>query len=169
MSPQTCLEVWERSWGKDCLQDRSGEPVAEGRLTFLRPEFSPYVSTMQILGGNFERAVSTSHNIISIVAEGAASFCPGENETGGAQENWSDHEQQGLESQRLVLNTVWWCASPFAQLLVDPIARSWRQCYLNMHLNFILSLSPWYSSALAALSDPFEWRNMHCGTNIKYP
>lgn len=38
-----------------------------------------------------------------------------------------------------------------------------RQLDLNTHLNFPLSLRPWYSSALAALPDTLEQRNIHCG------
>lgn len=42
------------------------------------------------------------------------------------------------------------------------------QWYLDTHLNFLPSSSPWCSSPLAALSVPSEWRNTHCGASIKW-
>lgn len=160
MCPQTGLEVWERNWGKDFLQDGSGEPVAEGRVILIRPEFSPYISTIWFFLCNFERAVSTSHSITSIAAEGAASFCPGKNEAAGEQENWgflwSDLEQWGLVSPRLVLNMVWWYASPFALLLVDLSARSWRQCYLNVYLNVMYCCIMYHRTIISEIVWPAD-------------
>lgn len=160
MSPQACLNVCKRSCKWRLLTRQELCARSEDRIILMKPDFfcPLYVPTIWIfLRWKSFVYISPCHK-----------HCPGENETAGEQEKWgflwSDPDQLLLRSQRVVLivGPALWL------LLLHSWRNNWRQLFVNVHPNFLLSLSPWYSSALAALSDTLEYRNSVMLCYIKY-
>lgn len=170
MCPQACLNVCKRScnWRLFTRQElwaRSEDRIILMWLDFFSPLYIPTIWFFFFLFWcNFERTLSTSPCVTSI-AQGRMREL--ENRKSG---DFSGQTLTSCSWGHRGLCLTW--GSALGLLLLCSSRRNCyqlRQLYLNMHLNFLLSLSPWYTCLCFSSTLWHPWAEKHTVVLYRIP